>query len=92
MPLAIFLRRRLPAVAGPTLAHLAFTPLWTFLLDSVASAAGLGPASSPHSLGALCVRPGAGPLVATASVLSVLLLTWALQRLGRHYGLRLARK
>lgn len=92
MPLSVFLRRRLPAAAGPTLAHLAFTPLWTFLLDSVASAAGLGPASSPHSLGALCVRSGSGPLLAATCFLAAALLTWALHRLGKHYGLRLARK
>lgn len=92
MPLAVFLRRRLPAAAGPTLAHLAFTPAWTFLLDSVASAAGLGAASSPRSLGALFVNPGTPPLHAAAALLAVVLLTWALHRLGGHYGLRLAGK
>ena len=92
MPLAVFVNRRLPAAVGPTLAHLAFTPLWTFLLDSVASAAGLGPASSTRSLGALVVRPETTPAALVAAVLGVLALTWALHRLGAHYGLRLAEK
>jgi peptide/nickel transport system permease protein len=92
MPLAVFVNRRLPAAVGPTLAHLAFTPLWTFLLDSVALAAGLGPASSERSLGALVVRPDSSAPVVAAALVGVLALTWALHRLGAHYGLRLAEK
>ena len=92
MPLSVFLNRRLPAAVGPTLAHVAFTPLWTFLLDSVATAAGLGAASSERSLGALVARQGTGQAGLIAAVLAVLGLTWALHRLGAHYGLRLARK
>ena len=42
MPLRVFLNQRLPAAAGPALAHLALTPAWTFLLDGVGTAAGLG--------------------------------------------------
>ena len=90
MPLSVFVNRRLPAAVGPTLAHLAFTPLWTFLLDSVASSAGLGPATSERSLGALVVGEQGGPAVVTLILASVLALTWALHRLGAHYGLRLA--
>jgi ABC-type dipeptide/oligopeptide/nickel transport system permease subunit len=92
MPLAVFLNQRLPAAAGPTLAHLAFTPVWLFLLDSVASVAGLGAASSERSLGALVARPGQSPALTAAALGGVLALTWALHRLGQHYGLRLARK
>jgi ABC-type dipeptide/oligopeptide/nickel transport system permease subunit len=92
MPLAVFLHERLPAATRPALAHLAFTPVWTFLLDSVASAAGLGAATSEHSLGALAARPGTAPSVTTLAIVAVLSLTWALHRLGQHYGLRLGRK
>jgi ABC-type dipeptide/oligopeptide/nickel transport system permease subunit len=92
MPLTVFLNRRLPAAAGPALAHLAITPLWTFLLDSVGSAAGLGAATSEHSLGALVVRPGTSVPAAVLAILAVVSLTWALHRLGEQYGLRLARK
>ncbi|HKY37456.1 MAG TPA: hypothetical protein VJN18_16050 [Polyangiaceae bacterium] len=92
MPLSVFVNRRLPAAAGPTLAHLALTPLWTFLLDSVASAAGLGAATSERSLGALVVGQQGGPAVVVVILGSVLSLTWALHRLGAHYGLRLAEK
>jgi ABC-type dipeptide/oligopeptide/nickel transport system permease subunit len=91
MPLSVFVNRRLPAAVGPALAHLAFTPLWTFLLDSVSSAAGLGAATSERSLGALVVGQG-GPAGVTLVLASVLALTWALHRLGAHYGLRLAEK
>ena len=91
MPLTVFVRQRLPAAARPALAHLAFTPVWTFLLDSIGSAAGLGPASSPRSLGAWVVTTDSGAGVAVA-VLAVASATWALHRLGEHYGLRLARK
>lgn len=92
MPLAVFLNRRLPAAAGPTLAHLALTPIWTFVLDAVATAAGLGAASSERSLGALVARQGTSHGVMAAALLAVLGLTWALHRLGAQYGLRLARK
>jgi peptide/nickel transport system permease protein len=92
MPLAVFLNRRLPAAIGPTLAHLAFTPLWTFLLDAVATTAGLGAASSERSLGALVARQGTSHTAIAGALLAVLALTWALHRLGTHYGLRLARK
>ncbi|HYJ08746.1 MAG TPA: hypothetical protein VEX18_07045, partial [Polyangiaceae bacterium] len=92
MPLAVFLNRRLPAAVRPTLAHLALTPLWTFVLDAVATAAGLGAASSERSLGALVARQGTSHGVIAAALLAVLGLTWALHRLGAHYGLRLARK
>jgi hypothetical protein len=92
MPLAVFLRSRLPAAARPALAHLALTPLWTFLLDSVGSAAGLGAASSEQSLGALVAAPGATKLTLGLAVFAVLSLTWALHRLGDEYSLRLARK
>jgi peptide/nickel transport system permease protein len=92
MPLSVFVNRRLPAAVAPTLAHLALTPLWTFLLDSVASAAGLGAATSERSLGALVVRQQNGPAVVMLILASVLTLTWALHRLGAHYGLRLAEK
>jgi peptide/nickel transport system permease protein len=92
MPLSVFLRQRLPAAAGPALAHLALTPLWTFLLDSVGTAAGLGAASSSRSLGAFVTGPLSSVPGAFAAVLAVVSLTWALHRLGRHYGLRLARK
>jgi len=92
MPLAVFVNRRLPAAVGPMLAHLAFTPLWTFLLDSVASAAGLGAASSERSLGALVARPESSGSLLAGALLGVLSLTWALHRLGAHYGLRLAEK
>jgi peptide/nickel transport system permease protein len=92
MPLSVFLNRRLPAAAEPALAHLAITPLWTFLLDSVGSAAGLGAATTEQSLGAWVVRPGTGLLEAGLAILAVVSLTWALHRLGEQYGLRLARK
>lgn len=92
MPLAVFLNRRLPAAIGPTLAHLAFTPLWTFLLDAVATTAGLGAASSERSLGALVARQGTSHGAMAGALVAVLALTWALHRLGTHYGLRLARK
>src|SRR5690349_17630050 len=92
MPLSVFVNQRLPAAAGPTLAHLAFTPVWIFLLDSVASVAGLGAASSERSLGALLARPGQSPALIVVALVGLLALTWALHRLGQHYGLRLARK
>lgn len=92
MPLAVFLNRRLPAAAGPALAHLAVTPLWTFLLDSVGTAAGLGAATSEQSLGGLVVRPGSSVAASGLAILAVVSLTWALHRLGEQYGLRLARK
>src|SRR5690349_12220541 len=92
MPLAVFMNQRLPAAAGPALAHLAFTPVWIFLLDSVASVAGLGAASSERSLGALLARPGQSPALIVVALVGLLALTWALHRLGQHYGLRLARK
>lgn len=92
MPLSVFLEQRLPAAAGPALAHLALTPVWIFLLDSVGSAAGLGAASSERSLGALVVRPDTSLASAGAAIFAVVSLTWALHRLGEHYGLRLARK
>jgi ABC-type dipeptide/oligopeptide/nickel transport system permease subunit len=92
MPLAVFLNQRLPAAAGPALAHLALTPVWTFLLDSVGTAAGLGPASSTQSLGALAADPHTSAPTVVAAILAIAPLTWALHRLGDHYGLRLARK
>lgn len=92
MPLKIFLGQRLPAAAGPALAHLALTPLWTFLLDAVGTSAGLGAASSPRSLGALVAGPTTGIGTSAAAIFAVVSLTWALHRLGAHYGLRLARK
>ena len=92
MPLTVFLNRRLPAAAGPVLAHLALTPIWTFLLDSVGSAAGLGAASSERSLGALLVRPETSSLSSALAISALITLTWALHRLGAHYGLRLGRK
>lgn len=92
MPLAVYLNQRLPAAAGPALAHLAFTPVWVFLLDGVASAAGLGAASADRSLGALVARPGTSAGAAVTAIVAVLSLTWALHRLGQHYGLRLAKK
>jgi peptide/nickel transport system permease protein len=92
MPLSVFLNRRLPAAAAPALAHLAVTPLWTFLLDSVGSAARLGPASSERSLGALVVRPETSLTSGALAVFAVVSLTWALHRLGEQYGLRLGRK
>jgi ABC-type dipeptide/oligopeptide/nickel transport system permease subunit len=92
MPLAVYLNRRLPAAAGPALAHLAFTPVWVFLLDAVASAAGLGVASSEHSLGALAARQGTSGPAGAGAIVAVASLTWALHRLGEHYGLRLAKK
>jgi peptide/nickel transport system permease protein len=92
MPLKVFVERRLPAAAGPALAHLALTPVWTFLLDSVGSAAGLGAASSERSLGALVVRPDTGFVTSAAAIFAVVSLTWALHRWGERYGLRLARK
>jgi len=92
MPLATFLGQRLPAAAGPALAHLALTPVWTFLLDGIGSAAGLGAASSEHSLGALVVRPETGAGGVAMAVFAVVSSTWALHRLGERYGLRLARK
>lgn len=92
MPLAVFLNRRLPAAAGPALAHLALTPVWTFLLDSVGTAAGLGAATSERSLGALVVAPGTSWVASLLAIFAVVSLTWALHRLGEQYGLRLARK
>ncbi len=94
MPLAVYLNQRLPAAAGPALAHLAFTPVWVFLLDGVATAAGLGAASADRSLGALVARAGTSGSgwVAAGAIAAVLSLTWALHRLGQHYGLRLAKK
>jgi peptide/nickel transport system permease protein len=92
MPLSIFLNQRLPAAAGPALTHLALTPVWTFLLDAVGTAAGLGPASSERSLGALVVGAQASMPTSAAAIMAVVSLTWALHRLGIDYGLRLARK
>jgi peptide/nickel transport system permease protein len=92
MPLAVFLNQRLPAAAGPALAHLALTPVWTFLLDGVGTAAGLGAASSSRSLGALVAGPHTSVSSSAAAIVAVVSLTWALHRLGHHYGLRLARK
>lgn len=92
MPLSVFLSQRLPAAAGPALAHLALTPVWTFLLDAVGTAAGLGAASSRRSLGALVAGPATGMPSAAAAIFAVVALTWSLHRLGAHYGLRLARK
>lgn len=92
MPLRVFVSRRLPAAAGPALAHLALTPVWIFLLDSVGSAAGLGAASSERSLGALVVRPGTSLATSGVAIFAVVSLTWALHRWGEQYGLRLARK
>ena len=92
MPLSVFLNQRLPAAAGPALAHLALTPVWTFLLDAVGTAAGLGPASSERSLGALAGGSQASVPSSAAAIVAVVSLTWALHRLGVHYGLRLARK
>jgi ABC-type dipeptide/oligopeptide/nickel transport system permease subunit len=92
IPLSVFLNERLKAAARPALAHLAFTPVWTFLLDSVASAAGLGAASSEHSLGALVARPGSSPVTNVAAIVAVVSLTWALHVLSQLYSLRLARK
>jgi ABC-type dipeptide/oligopeptide/nickel transport system permease subunit len=92
MPLSVFLNQRLPAAAGPALAHLALTPVWTFLLDAVGTAAGLGAASSDRSLGALVAGSQTSLASAGAAILAVVSLTWALHRLGHHYGLRLARK
>jgi peptide/nickel transport system permease protein len=92
MPLSVFLNRRLPAATGPALAHLALTPVWIFLLDSVGSAAGLGAGSSERSLGALVVRPETSLSSSAVAILAIVSLTWALHRLGEHYGLRLGRK
>jgi len=92
MPLKVFLNRRLPAAARPALAHLALTPVWTFVLDSVGSAAGLGAASSERSLGALVARPGTSLATSGVAIFAVVSLTWALHRWGQQYGLRLARK
>lgn len=92
MPLKVFLNRRLPAAAGPALAHLAFTPAWVFLLDAVSAVAGLGVATSQDSLGALAAGAGAFAPTALGALCAVLALTWALHRLGQHYGLRLAEK
>jgi ABC-type dipeptide/oligopeptide/nickel transport system permease subunit len=92
MPLSVFLNQRLPAAAGPALAHLALTPVWTFLLDVVGTAAGLGPASSEQSLGALVAGSPTSLASSAAAIVAVVSLTWALHRLGDHYGLRLARK
>lgn len=91
MPLSIFVEQRLPAAARPVLTHLALTPVWTFLLDGIGSASGLGAASSERSLGTLVVRSGDFRIAAIA-IFAVASLTWALHRLGTHYGLRLARK
>jgi peptide/nickel transport system permease protein len=93
MPLTVFVTQRLPAAMRPALAHLALTPLWTFLLDAIGSFAGLGAASSERSLGALVgAGPDAAPARSLAAVLMVLAATWALHRVGERYGLRLARK
>jgi len=92
MPLAVFVNRRLPAATRPALAHLALTPVWTFLLDSVGSAAGLGAGSSDRSLGALVVRPQTSVSSSALAIFAIVSLTWALHRLGEHYGLRLGRK
>jgi ABC-type dipeptide/oligopeptide/nickel transport system permease subunit len=92
MPLRIFVNHRLPAAVDPAIAHLALTPIWTFLLDSVGSAAGLGAASSERSLGALLARPDGSVSSAALAILAVVSLTWALHRAGAHYGLRLVRK
>jgi hypothetical protein len=92
MPLRVFLNQRLPAAAGPALAHLALTPAWTFLLDGVGTAAGLGAASSSRSLGALVAGSHTSLSTSAAAIVAVVSLTWALHRLGDHYGLRLARK
>jgi len=92
MPLRIFLNDRLPAAAGPALAHLALTPLWIFVLDVVGAAAGLGAASSERGVGASILEPGTRGSSAVAAVCAVVGVTIALHRLGRHYGLRLARK
>ncbi len=92
MPLRVFLNQRLPAAARPALAHLALTPVWTFVLDGVGTRAGLGAASSARSLGALVAGPQTSIPTSAAAILAVLCLTWALHRLGVHYGLRLARK
>ena len=92
MPLSIFLNQRLPAAARPALAHLALTPVWTFLLDAVGTAAGLGAASSGRSLGALVGGSQVSVSSTAAAIVAVVSLTWALHRLGIHYGLRLARK
>lgn len=92
MPLRIFLRDRLPAAAGPALAHLALTPVWIFVLDGVGARAGLGAASSERGLGALLVRPDTSGPSAAVAVCAVVFVTIALHRLGQHYGLRLARK
>jgi peptide/nickel transport system permease protein len=92
MPLSVFLNQRLPAAASPALAHLALTPFWTFVLDAVGSAAGLGAATSERSLGALVVRPGIGVGTVVLAIVALASLTWALHRLGIRYSLRLARK
>ncbi|HYP89400.1 MAG TPA: ABC transporter permease subunit [Polyangiaceae bacterium] len=92
MPLTIFLNQRLPAAARPALTHLALTPVWTFLLDGVGAAAGLGAASSEKGLGALVVRPETSATTAALAISAVVALTMALHRQGLHYGLRLARK
>ena len=92
MPLRIFLGDRLPAAAGPALAHLALTPVWIFVLDGVGAAAGLGAASSERGLGALLARPGTSGPSAALAISAVVLVTVALHRLGQHYGLRLERK
>ena len=92
MPLSVFLNQRLPAAAGPALAHLALTPVWTFVLDSVGTAAGLGAASSRRSLGALVAGSETTLVSSAIAIFAVVSLTWALHRLGAHYGLRLARK
>lgn len=93
MPLRVFVTQRLPAATRPALAHLALTPLWTFLLDAIGSFAGLGAASSERSLGALVsATSGASPARTAAALFVVVSATWALHRLGERYGLRLARK
>jgi ABC-type dipeptide/oligopeptide/nickel transport system permease subunit len=92
MPLRIFVNHRLPAAIDPAIAHLALTPIWTFLLDSVGSAAGLGAASSERGLGALVARPDGSTFGSALAILAVVSLTWALHRAGAHYGLRLVRK
>lgn len=92
MPLRAFVNERLPAAAGPALAHLALTPVWIFLLDSVGTAAGLSAPSSERGLGALVVGPRASAGSAGLAIGAVVLVTLALYRLGQHYALRLARK
>jgi peptide/nickel transport system permease protein len=92
MPLSSFVRERLPVAFRPALAHAALTPLWTFVLDLVGVAAGLGAVSSPDSAGALVARSDHGAITSMAAGLAVLLLTAALHVLARRWSLRLTRK